>query len=356
MRPSIRQVAEKAQVSPMTVSRVLQGRKNLVNEATYQRVLTVLHDLNYVPVRPVVQNRQTETGAIGLVPYHVHLARNPIDSLTFEGACEGAAKNSFDLYIMLRPEAEWMANREELRFLDKRCDGFIFISLGMGEWQTALESLVQNNIPAVACYRRDVPEGVAWIDPDNQEIVRLAVEALVEQGHTSLAYFGGPRPNTGTSGLLPDVSGTWVIYDNEERLRLFREMTAAQGLEDARQFNFHVTDPEWSVSQDEFQALLNSGVTGVICVNDLLALNLWDTLEQNGLKVPEDFSIVGVDDTLHARYRGLTSIAFGYDTVGSLAVATWLELRQGKPAAECCKVVPVQMTRRHSIGRPAVRA
>ncbi len=89
----------------MTVSRVLHGRKNKVNEETYSRVVAAMQELDYVPVRSAVQNRHVETKAIGLVPYHKMVSRYKLDSVTYDGICESASDEGYDLLVMLRNEA-----------------------------------------------------------------------------------------------------------------------------------------------------------------------------------------------------------------------------------------------------------
>lgn len=351
MRSSIRQVAEQAQVSPMTVSRVLQGRKNQVNEETYRRVLAAIQQLNYVPVRPVVQNRHTETNTIALVPYYVKPSRSAIDSVTFEGLCEQAGHSGYDLTIMLRGEAEWMAKREEMRFLDRRSDGFIFISPGCGEWRTTFDALVRHSIPTVVCYRRDVPAGVAWVDPDNEAIMRLALDCLIRAGHRDIAYVAGPRPDRSDNERLPNLSAAAPGFDNQERQRYFEEITGARGLKKSSRRIIWTGDAGWVFSAREFGDLLAAGATGVIC-GDHQALQLLDHAEAFGVCVPYDLSIIGIDNEVAAAHRGLTSVGFGYDTVGRLAVQSWLELKRGKDSRDCCKVVPVALQERKTVAPP----
>lgn len=352
MRASIRQVAERAQVSRMTVSRVVRGRRNQVNEETYERVLEAMRELNYVPVRSSFQNHHVETHVIGLVPYHRNPSRNQIDSKTYEGICDMAGRNGYDLFIMLRGEAEWMANREEVRFLDRRSDGFIFISPGSGEWQTALEALAKNNIPAVVCYRRDVPEGVAWVDADNEQIMHLAVDHLMEHGHRRLLYLGGPLRKGHDEGLLANVTGTRPNFDDAERRRHFESAIRFRGLNPDDCHQVTVTDPEWQLSRDEVRAIVESGATGIVCVNDYLGVQLWDILESAGLRVPEDISLISVDNEFNAAHRGLTTVEFGYDEVGRLAVESWIQLSSGDEAADCCRAVPVTLIERSSVAPP----
>lgn len=352
MRASIRQVAEQAQVSRMTVSRVLQGRKHQVNEQTYNRVLAVMRELNYVPVRSSVQNRHVQTNTIGLVPQHRDAFDKAFDTLTFNGMCKSAAAHGYDLFVMLRGEDEWMANREEVRFLDRRSDGFIFISGYTGEWTTALQTLVQHEIPVVVCYRRDVPEGVVWVDPDNETIARQAVRHLWDRGHRKLAFVGGPVPSAVACDYLANLSGSRKNYDSEMRTAAFIEELRALGQSDAEEYVFQIADPNWSVDANDLQPLLASDATGIVCVNDFVALQLWTEMEKLGISIPHDFSMIGVDNEPESVHRGLSSFDFGYGRLGQLAVEAWIEWQSGVPARECCKVVPAQLVERTSVGPP----
>ena len=67
MRVSVRQVAERAGVSTMTVSNVLRSRAGRMSEETRQRVLRAIQELNYIPIpRPAMQSRHVETRALGV--------------------------------------------------------------------------------------------------------------------------------------------------------------------------------------------------------------------------------------------------------------------------------------------------
>ncbi len=331
MRPSIRHVAEHAQVSPMTVSRVLRGRKGLVADDTFNRVMASVRELNYVPVVSAMQNRHIQTCSIGVVPFYSNVSKNPIDAQTFEGLCAQARLHSYDLLVMLREDEDWMS-RASSRFLDRRNDGFIFISPDVGQWKTILQELPTHDIPVVICYRRDVPEGVAWVDPDNAEIMRLAVGHLHQHGHTRLAYVSGPA--------------TPVPFDDNARQEAFKRETEALGLSDAT--IIEGATETWQLKPNVLAALRESGATGVVCVNDYLALQLWEAAEKAGLHVPLDLSLVGVDDQ-DTKGRGLTSIGFSYAQVGKLAVEAWVALQGGKDAALCCRVVPVHLVERASV-------
>jgi len=331
MRPSIRQVAEHARVSPMTVSRVLRGRKSQVADETFERVMGSVRELGYVPVASALQNRHVETGSIGVVPFYGNIAANPIDSQTFEGLCAKARGHSRDLLVMLREDEDWM--HISARFLDRRTDGFIFISPDVQGWQSIVRELQLHDIPTVVCYRRDVPAGVAWVDPDNERIAHLAVAHLREHGHKRLAYLSGPN--------------ALASFDDCARQNAFVAQCAALGLDEPLLVEGATDD--WRLRPDVLPRLQGAGVTGVLAVNDFLALQLWEAADEAGLSIPRDFSLVGVDDQ-DTPHRGLSSIGFGYAHVGKLAVEAWMALQSGQNASDCCRVVPVHLVERTSVG------
>ena len=88
MRSSIRQVAARAGVSPMTVSNVLRNRSEKMAEETRQRVLQAIHDLDYTPVRTAAQNRHVTTNAIGVV--FLWDIESVVGYPTFFGMCDRA--------------------------------------------------------------------------------------------------------------------------------------------------------------------------------------------------------------------------------------------------------------------------
>ncbi len=88
----------------MTVSRVLQNRRSQVTEATYERVVAALQELNYVPVRTAVQNHHTRTNVVGVVPYTANLSGFQFDLQTFGGLCTRSGQYGYDVLLLQRGE------------------------------------------------------------------------------------------------------------------------------------------------------------------------------------------------------------------------------------------------------------
>lgn len=352
MRANIRQVAERAQVSRMTVSRVLQNRRNELSDETYERVVAALQELNYVPVRTAVQNHHTKTNVIGVVPHSSNVLGWGLDLQTLGGISARSAKLGYDVLIMQRGESEWMVNRREIRFLDRRADGYIFISPGSAEWKDVLAQLSEHNVPVVVCYRRDVPEGIAWVDPDNEEVIRLAVDRLVAAGHTQIGYVSLPWRSSWDGQLLADLSGQRVNFDDSQRQNFFRSRLKELTGND-KPFMVRGTGQHPDLVTDaDIDGLLEAGITGVVCFSAPIGLQLVDRLANRGLRIPEDLSIITFDWSAQSTFRGLTCVTFRYETVGDLAMEAWEGLANGMAASECCRVVPVDLVERNSVAAP----
>jgi LacI family transcriptional regulator len=352
MRVNVQQVAERAGVSRMTVSRVLQERRDEVAEETYERVVAALRELEYVPVRTAFQNFHTKTNVVGVVPHSTDLSGYQLDLQTFGGISTRAAQAGYDILLAQRGESDWMGGRQELRFLDRRTDGFIFISPGISEWHRVLQHLVEHKVPVVTCYRRDVPEGVAWVDPDNEAIVHIAVDHLLEKGHTEIAYLGMPIKSAEEKKLLADLSGPRFNFDDQQRQMYFQERLRAAGVKNPEERFFTVSDPGLKLSREEVQAIVDSGATSVVCFTSQLSIQMLERLEEMGLKVPSDISLVGVDYQTTSLQRGITHVSFRVDKVGQLAMEAWLDLNNDIPAHESCRIVPAHLVECQSVAPP----
>ena len=242
-------------------------------------------------------------------------------------------RHGYDVLMMLRPDPDWAANRSEVQFLDRRSDGIVFASPIIGESQHTFDALARHSIPSVVCYRRDVPSSIAWVDPDNKGAMFGAVAHLAERGHQKIAH------------LTQDPQSS---SDGRERQRYFKEAIRAFGLE--ARAEWIVSLPFYTATPEFARSLVEKGVTAVVCMNDLLALDLWKATEAAGLRVPDDLSLVGVDG-VEAEQYGLTSMQFSFADVGSRAVDALVALLGGQPAAQCCHEIPVQLFSRRSVRR-----
>ena len=334
MRTTIRQIALECGVSHVTVSHVLRGVENRTSEDTRARVLETAQRLNYIPVKPpTAQNHHIETRVVTLVPEPHDVRYFELDLFTYQGIVEGARLYGYNIMTMVRGEDEHDDERESLRFLDRSSDGFIFTVSLREHWAGVLEAVAQNQVPSVVCYSRDVPDGVAWVDVDNGAAMRQSVEHLVARGHRRIAFVAGPPDN----------------FNAVERHREWLAAMHEHGLEAGEDLVVQGGDDEHAHGNPALATVARLGVTAAVCFNDVLALAVWDAAEAQGLSVPHNLSLIGMDNRLQAQARGLSSISHSFVDVGRLAMDAWFELKNGADAAACSKLAPVELVSRDSV-------
>lgn len=334
MRTTIRHIAREAGVSNVTVSNVLRGVESRASAATREKVLKAAQKLNYIPVKPpTVQNHHVETHVVTLVPEHHDVRHYDLDLFTYQGVIEGAREHGYSVLTMVRREEAQRNRCQTLRFLDRSTDGFIFTVSLQEQWTRVLDVVARNQVPSVVCYNREVPEGVAWVDVDNGTAMRQAVEHLVAQGHSRIAFLAGPPDN----------------FDAEERRREWLAAMHEQGLEVSEDLVVQGAREGYILDEEALASVTRMDVTAVVCFNDTLALALWDTVEAQGLNVPHDLSLIGMDNRPEAQARGLSSISHSFIDVGRLAMEAWVELKNGAEAGKCSKLAPVHLIPRNSV-------
>jgi DNA-binding LacI/PurR family transcriptional regulator len=334
MRASIRTIAAEAGVSRATVSNVLRGNDSRTSAETRERVLETVQRLNYVPVKPpTAQNRHVETRTVTLVPEHRDMDNFDLDLYTYHGIVIGARKYGYNILTMVQREFGKNGVREELQFLDRSSDGFIFTASMHDQWLHVLDILAEYQVPSVVCYSRNVPDGVAWVDVDNANAVQQAVAHLVERGHSQIAFLAGPPDN----------------FNANLRRKAWIKCMEEHGLDAGEKFIVQAAGVGYQRDPKAFASVAKLGATAVVCFNDTLALELWDVLKSQGLSVPNDISLIGIDNRPEAAEQGLTSIAFSFAEVGRLAMDAWMELKDGGNAAKCCKLASVELVKRQSV-------
>jgi LacI family transcriptional regulator len=332
-RPSIRQVAEIAGVSRMTVSRVLNDRNgSAVAEETRRRVLQAVRELEYVPVaQPTRQNRHIETRIIGLV-----FDGTAFEGLwglpTFLGLREAALQHGYDLLTILRQPPEWALDKTELYFLDRRTDGLIFI-VPRGRNQV-FRALRREKIPVVSCFIDDVPRGVPSVTVDNFGAMQLATQHLIDRGHRRILHL---TIAAARSDFAERING----YETTMRAAKLKPLVLS-GNDFSNQ----------SFATQFLQTIRRHRISALACASDGLALSAWDFAAAQNIKIPEELSLVGMDNLNQGAERGLSSIRFSCEEIGRRAFEAVLQRIGGGEAPIKNSVVPVELVERASVASP----
>ena len=285
----IKDVARELEMSTATVSRALRGLPG-VSDATRERVQQAALQLGYVPSPSAagLASGQTRTVAV-VVPF---VTRWFFASVV-QGAEEVLREGGYDLLLYNLAGSGAARHRVfEGGRLTKRVDAVLVLSLQ----PTAVElSRLEALDRPVTFVGADVP-GWATVRIDDKQTARTAVEHLVDLGHRRIAYVGGPgvldftAPNARQAGYRASLEAAGLPHD--PTLEADGDFTLAGGIEAGRQLLSRADRP-----------------TGIFAASDEMAIGVLRAARELQLRVPDDVSVVGVDDHELASFFDLTTVA-----------------------------------------------
>ena len=319
MAAKLSDVATLAGVSIKTVSNVIHDYPHIRPE-TKQRVLDAITQLNYRPNLNARNLRSGRTGVIGLV---VPTLRNPYFSELAEAVIDSADRSGVSVLIEQSRNTQ-RATKAQL------VDGVLFSVLGPGQEDTGLFAQTTSSSTG----DRDENAPVDHVTMRNTEAIQAATDHLLDLGRTRIAAIGA-RPD--------EDAGTASLRLNGYRLALSDRNLAADPALVRRADNWTRFDGAAAT-----QALIDEGVAfdGIVCFNDSLALGAIRVLAQNGIRVPQDVSVIGFDDLDESRYSlpALTTISPGREQIAALAVEMLLERISARDDVIAAREITVPFT------------
>jgi LacI family transcriptional regulator len=168
----------------------------------------------------------------------------------------------------------------------------------------------------------------------------LATRHLIQQGHTRIGY----------------LCSNHAISDAEDRLQGYYAALTESGLPcNDRLVTF--AEPDESGGEQAITELLGRGrnFTAVACYNDSMAAGAMGVLNDNGIDVPREISLIGFDDVLISRYvrPRLTTVRYPIVTMATQAAELALALADQRPAPEITHLFSPTLVRRHSVMAPS---
>jgi LacI family transcriptional regulator len=311
-RATIRDIADLAGVSIATVSRVLNDRPD-VSPETRETVLQVVREHGFSTNRGARGLSSGRTGMIGLtLPLVADAYFGPILS----GAAEALYER--DLRIVLAATLHEHDREVSLveRLMRGTTDGAILML--PEESEAELLSLQQQGFPFVVVDPREPPpDGIPCVAAMHAAGAKQATEHLLSLGHRRIGAIAG--------------SPGW--YATEERLAGFRAALAGAGI---------LLDPElvvhsdwrlpWGTAAAHRLLELADPPTAIFGFNDNVAIGALHAAHERGLRVPDDLSVVGFDDTHQSVIvtPRLTSVAQPLAELGRMGVSLLVRLLEGQ--------------------------
>lgn len=309
MMVRLQDVAKAAGVHPATASRALnESTKGMVKPETVERVRRAARKLNYVP-NPIARGLKTNRSAtIGVV---IADLTNPLFPPIIRGIEDAALAEGFSALIV-NTDNDLAREQRHLDALRMRQVEGLIMSTALLD-HAPPSDLAEGRVPVVYIIRSPKSTQFSSVTGDDSSGIAMAIEHLVQLGHTKIAHIAGPQ----------NVSAAVV------RLKAYREAMHDHGLQvddalvvEAEQFR------EDSGTQ-ALETLFDSRreFTAVVAGNDMLALGCYDLMATRGLRCPDDLSIIGFNDMpfIDKLAPPLTSVGLSQYDIGAEAARMLFE-------------------------------
>lgn len=315
-RTSIQDIAKRAGVSHTTVSRALRDNPS-ISLKVREEIKQLAQEMGYVPngIAQSLQNQRTNT--IGVV---VTSIADPF----FAEIVEGIEKIAKAASVSVVLSAAHQDVEQEIAAIDnfhrRRVDGIIVADSHMGKQH--LKQLAQIAVPTVLLNSKSEElSQFHFVTIDNLLGAQLAVKHLIKLKHTAIGYIG--------------VSNR--TRSNQQRLEGYRTALIEANLSQSTDW-VAISDAEYTTTSDVdtgqqmLPQLVNAGVTGIFCYNDMVAVGALLACQKLGIAVPQELSLVGFDGIALARYvtPPLTTVRQPMRAMGCDAAQMLLDLLQEK--------------------------
>lgn len=330
----IRDVARDVEMSTATVSRALRGLRG-VSETTRGRVLESAQRLGYVPSPSAAGLASGQTRTVAVI---VPRVTQWFFAAVVQGAEEVLRERGYDLLLYnLAGDPSARHRVFETSLLMKRVDAVLVLSLKPSPGERDRLSRLGRPVTIVGA---DLP-GWATVRIDDEEAATTATRHLVDLGHERIAYIGGA-----TSGVLDFTAPS-------ARLAGYRRTLDRAGLEQPPGLE---EDGEFTAAGGQAAALRllarPDRPTAIFAASDEMAIGALRGARELGLRVPEDVSVVGVDDHEMARYFDLTTVAQPVHEQGRVAATQVLAALTGDDWTPEQVILPTELVVRRTTSRP----
>lgn len=311
MAVTLREIAKKAGVSAMTVSRVLNG--GYVAAETRARIEAAIAELEYIPNRVAKSLNTNKSGTIGLI---VPDMENPFFTLVLRGAEMTARRAGYRL-LVCNSEDDLRLERDFIYDLvSHRVEGLLLAPVS-DRSKPAIAPLLRQGFPMVLVDRAVPGVDCDLVKSDNVAAARRLTNHLLEIGHRRIAK----------------ITDSADVDTGRERMQGYLDAMQAAGLPAPDDLTFHTTMDRIGGYRAMQEILaLPERPTAVFADNNMSALGAMQALRERELQVPRDIALVCFDDVEHLAILSpfLTVVDQPAQTFGNLAAQLLLERIQGQ--------------------------
>lgn len=329
---TINDVAKRAGVSPVTVSRVINNAGN-VSAATRKKVELAIEELGYVPSVMARSLRSKRTRTLALIVPDI---TNPFWTTVARGVEDTAQSRDYSVFLYNTDENPVKQQRCLDVVVAQRVDGVIIAPYDSDAQNLA--QLRKRNIPTVIIDRRIEGWDVDSVHGDSVSGAKTLVQHLISLGHERIAMISGPAKTSTAEdrviGYCMALAEAGITLDI--RLIMRGEYRALSGEKLTRRVLDEGLDP-----------------TAIFAANNALAMGAVQALGKRGLRIPQDIALVCFDDlpNVSCLFPFLTVVVQPAYDMGVHAAKLLLSRLDGEVSLQPCHVVlPTRLIVRHSCG------
>lgn len=294
-------------ISRSTVNRFLAG--NQVRQDNAKKIKMVMKELNYRPDKIVEKRNCTieiiSTSSGDKIPHFQGYSQMMVGIIR----------------TLEKGGATILMSSSNYKYIP-RADGVILFGLLADKEDEIMSILKRRKIPFVFAYREIEEPGVSFVTCDNYSAAYEMTEMLIKKGHKRIAVCGG-EPNK---------------RNMPEKLQGFKDCMAAHGL----QIPSYLVHEKTNIDSMHmwFDDLFNNNIdfTAFFGLTDAIAVRFMEYAQSRGYKIPDDFSVVGMDGTAEAAFAkpGLTSVAIPFSEIGKKSAEVMFDLLDN-PGTVCVR-------------------
>lgn len=321
MKPTIRDVARKANVSVSTVSRVI-NQKGYVHEDTKVLVSKIIDDLGFIPNQLARSLTNRSSKIIGVIVPHIGPT---FYGELLEGIESQAAAYGYKI-MFCHTQDDPDRELEYLKFFEQyNIEGLIIASNFSNR-----DKLAELNIPVVTV-DHILDENIPSITSDNVKGGGLAAKKLIETGAKNILLFRGP------SFLLTTMERTIGFLNELKEKNLFADI-----------FDFDLVSPDVKLIEEILKN--NPQVDAIFAFSDTLAFATLNILQKLGRKVPSDVSLIGYDNTPFSKWvtPSITTVHQSVNFMGKQSFINLTRLIRGVELETLHDIIDVKLIERES--------
>ncbi|MEX1030661.1 MAG: catabolite control protein A [Paenibacillaceae bacterium] len=331
MTVTIYDVAREASVSMATVSRVVNNNPN-VKPQTRKKVFEAIERLGYRPNAVARGLASKKTTTVGVVIPDIS---NAIFAEVARGIEDIANMYHYNIILCNADKKKDKEIRVINTLLEKQVDGLLF--MGGAVTEDHIQAFRTSSVPIVLCATTDEGDNYPSVDIDHTAAAEDAVSTLIENGHRRIAMI---------SGTLQDPSNGFARYQGYKNALDKAGITIKDDLVRIGNYRY-----ESGLEVAQYFLELQDKPTAIFAANDEMAIGAIHAIQDKGLRVPEDVSVISVDNVRMASMVRplLSTVAQPMYDIGAVSMRLLTKLMKKESVTNSRVILPHEVILRQSV-------